>query len=355
MRRLLGTLVVAACAALLVTPPATAGHDRPRLDVRQTVIDPTAGFRGLDAVDSRTAWVSGAKVVGTAVTGAVYRTHDGGRTWDDVTPPGAAGLQFRDVEVLGRRTVVVLAIGEGELSRVYRTTDDGRTWTETFRNVDPAAFYDCVDFYPDGRTGLVMGDPVDGKFQILRTDDGGATWRLLPSDRMPDATGEFGFAASGDCLVVNGRTAYFGTGGERSRVFSSRDGGRSWTATDSTIPAGEAAGVFGFAFDRSHGVAVGGDFSAPADGTDASAVQRGHRWKNGGDLTHLAEDAAFLPGGYLVATGESGDVAGTSWSSDGGRSWRHLSDIGFHTLDCTGNACWAAGGKGRVAVVTFRR
>ncbi len=168
--------------------------------MRQTVIDPTASFRGLDALDRRTAWVAGASR--RRADGAVYRTHDGGRTWQDVTPPGAEGLQFRDVEVTGRRTAVVLAIGEGEDSRVYRTTDDGRTWTETFRNTVPAAFYDCLDFYPGGRTGLVMGDPVDGRFQILRTDDGGASWRLLPGDGMPDATGEYGFAASGDCLVV---------------------------------------------------------------------------------------------------------------------------------------------------------
>ena len=285
----------------------------------------------------------------------MYRTHDGGRTWDDVTPPGAEGLQFRDVEVLGRRTVVVLAIGEGELSRVYRTTDDGRTWTETYRNTDPAAFYDCVDFYPDGRTGLVMGDPVDGKFQILRTDDGGATWRLLPSDRMPDATGEFGFAASGDCLVVNGRTAYFGTGGERSRVFSSRDGGRSWTATDSTIPAGEAAGVFGFAFDRSHGVAVGGDFSAPADGTDASAVsarppleerRRPHPPRRGRRLP-----AGRLPGRHRrVRRRRRHQLVERRRPLLAPPLRRRLPHPRLHR-----QSCWAAGGKGRVAVVTFRR
>lgn len=364
MRRLLGSLVTAACAALLVVPPAAAGgghghgggHGPAGVQVRQTVIDETVSFRGLDAVDRRTAWVAGTRSLGEdAVEGAVYRTRDGGRTWDDVTPPGADGLQFRDVEVTGKRTVTVLAIGEGDLSRLYRTTDDGRTWTETFRGTDPRTFLDCVDFYPGGKTGLVMGDPVDGKFQILRTDDGGASWKPLPSDGMPDATGEFGFAASGDCLVVDGRTAYFGGGGERSRIYSSSDRGLTWKATDSTIPPGEAAGVFGLAFDRGRGVAVGGDFAEPTDGVDASATKAGPRWRNAGDLTHLAEDAAFLPRGLLLATGESGDVAGTSWSRNGGRSWEHLSDTGFHTLDCVDTTCVAAGGGGRVALVTLKR
>ncbi len=100
---------------------------------------------------------------------------------------------------------------------------------------------------------------------------------------------------------------------------------------------------------------MGGDFADPTDGTDASAVRARDGWRNGGDLTHLAEDAAFLPGGRLLATGESGDVAGISWSADGGRTWEHLSDVGFHTLDCAAASCWAAGGGGRVAVVTLRR
>ena len=201
-----------------------------------------------------------------------------------------------------------------------------------------------------------MGDPVDGKFQILRTTDGGASWDLLPSDGMPDATGEYGFAASGDCLVVSGRTAYFGTGGDRSRIFSSTDRGLTWTATDSAIPANEtpeeAAGVFGLAFGKRQGVAVGGDFAEPTEG--ASSRQTAGGWTSGGPLTHLAEDAAFLPGGRLLATGESGDVRGTSWSRDGGRTWTHLSETGFHTLDCVGATCFAAGGKGRVAVVSLR-
>ena len=87
---------------------------------------------------------------------------------------------------------------------------------------------------------------------------------------MPEAPTEFGFAASGDCLVTVGHTAYFGSGGGASRVFRSDDYGRTWTATDSTIPAGESAGVFALTFRTPRdGVAVGGDF--------ADAGRRGRR------------------------------------------------------------------------------
>ncbi|GMA19685.1 hypothetical protein [Arsenicicoccus piscis] len=54
----------------------------------------------------------------------------------------------------GRRGAVnVLTIGPGEASRIYRSTDDGRTWTESFRNTDANAFYDCMAFYPGDATG----------------------------------------------------------------------------------------------------------------------------------------------------------------------------------------------------------
>ncbi|MFL6132746.1 MAG: hypothetical protein ACJ72A_08085 [Nocardioidaceae bacterium] len=165
---------------------------------------------------------------------------------------------------------------------------------------------------------------------------------------------DFGFAASGDCLVTAGHTAYFGSGGDAARIFRSDDFGQTWTATDSTIPAGDAAGVFALTFRApGKGVAVGGDFAEPADGVDAVATTRhGNIWRNTGDLAHLAEDVAYLPahGHRLVATGESGDVMGTSVSVDGGSNWTRVSERGYHALDCTRDgSCWAAGGNGRVA------
>ena len=342
------------------------GHDG-RVSWSETVVDPDQSFRGLDAVDRRTAWVTGGSLTDGG-PGRVFRTTDGGRTWKDVSPPETGGLEFRDVEARSARGAVILAIGPGDASRIYRTSDGGRTWDTTFVNDDPAAFYDCMAFYADGRHGLALSDPVDGKFRILATRDGGRSWSVLPSDGMPEASTEFGFAASGDCLVTVGHTAYFGSGGGAARVFRSDDFGLTWTAHDSTIPPGDAAGVFALTFRTPRqGVAVGGDFADPADGVDAAATTHdGTTWRNVGDLTHLAEDVAYLPGhvkgkghghdrghgrGHaLVVTGESGDVMGTSVSLDGGRTWSRVSDSGYHTLDCTHDgSCWAAGGNGRVA------
>ncbi|WP_082563888.1 WD40/YVTN/BNR-like repeat-containing protein [Nocardioides sp. Root140] len=360
MRILLGTLALVVSSLPFGTPAvAAAPHDRGHSDPMwsESVVDADQSFRGLDAVDDRTAWVSGGSLTDGG-PGKVFRTTNGGESWQDVSPPGTEGLGFRDVEASSARTASVLAIGPGEASRIYRTTDGGATWTETFRNTEETAFYNCMDFYPGGKRGLAVSDPVDGKFRIIGTHDGGRSWQVMSDRGMPDSTGEFNFSASGDCLVINGRHAWFGSGGSISRVFHSTDFGRTWEATDSTIPAGEAAGVFGLAFRTpGEGLAVGGDFSAPDNGVDATAVTtRRGGWRNAGDLAHLGEDAAWIRGRHhtVVVVGESGDVAGSSISLDGGLNWERFSETGFHTLDCVRRTCWAAGGNGRAATLHLR-
>ncbi|MBM6401530.1 WD40/YVTN/BNR-like repeat-containing protein [Phycicoccus sonneratiae] len=367
MRAILRTVLTTVSAAALVAGPvalaAPAGadghHDRghtPRFTTR--VLDPDQSFRGLDAVDARTAWVSGGSIT-EGGAGGVWRTTDGGAHWQDVSPPQTTGLNFRDVEARSATEASILSIGPGEDSRILRTTDGGRTWTETFRNTEPTAFYNCLAFFPGGRHGLAVSDPVDGHFRIAATDDGGRSWRVLPSRGMPEADGEANFSASGECLTVSGHDAWFGSGGERSRVFHSTDLGRTWRAAPSRIPPGEAAGVFALAFRTPHqGIAVGGDFAAPDDGADAVSTTRdGRTWRGAGDLEHLGEDVTWLPGtrSAVLVVGESGEVGGVSVSPDGGHHWVRLSDTGFHTLDCTADgSCWAAGGAGGVARASVR-
>lgn len=356
-------LCAAAVAAVLAAPAQaaqqtsgdaaggdTAGSKGPSWSLKNTGAD--VRFRGLAAVGRKAAWVAGAK-------GTVLRTADGGRSWRNVSPPGAGELEFRDIEAFDSRRAVVLAIGEGEASRVFRTDDGGASWTESFRNTDPKAFYDCITFF-DSRHGLALSDPVDGTYRILSTGDGGKSWKVLPNAGMPAALpGEAAFAAGGQCLVSSGpKDVWLATGGgAAARVLHSADRGLNWTVADSTIPAGDPArGVFALAFrDRAHGIAVGGDYRGDQVSPLAGAVSSdgGRSWQQS-----KTPPPAYRSGVAWLPHSRSGALAvgptGTDLTLDGGRSWRTVDTGSFDTVDCTPDfGCWASGEKGRVARLEF--
>ncbi|MFK4153536.1 WD40/YVTN/BNR-like repeat-containing protein [Streptomyces fungicidicus] len=345
---------VAVCAAALAAwtaVPAQAHGPDPQAPSHWSLKDtgaPDVRFRGLAAVSRDTAWLAGTR-------GTVLRTTDGGGSWRNVSPPGAAELQFRDIEAFDARRAVVLAIGEGEASRVYRTDDGGATWTESFRNTDARAFYDCLTFF-DARHGLAMSDPVDGRFRILSTRDGGRSWTVLPDTGMPPALeGEAGFAASGQCLVSAGpKDVWLATGGAaRARVLHSADRGRTWTVTGTPVPGGDPArGVFALAFrDRVHGLAVGGDFRPDQTSPDAAArtSDGGRTWRPAGTSPPAYRSGvAWLPHSRTAALAVG--PTGTSLTTDAGRTWRTVDTGSYDTVDCApGHGCWAAGERGRAA------
>lgn len=353
------TTVAIAVAATVMSGsslvPAEAGETTERSAGPHWIPQPTGTdeqYRGLDAVGKRgrVVWVAGE-------SGGVLRTTDGGRTWRDVAPAGSAKYTFRDVEATDRRHANVLAIGTGTDSRIYTTDNGGKSWELAFVNRRPEAFYDCMAFWPGGRRGLALSDPVDGKFRILATYDGGHSWRVLSDRGMPRAVdGEFAFAASGTCLVTGGhKHAWLASGGAASRIFHTWDAGRTWAVSDSQIPAAPAGGVFSLAFrDVQHGVAVGGDFTKPRYGVDASSRSRtrGNRWIPGGDLSGYRSGVDWVAGRYgtLIAVGPTG----SDISRNGGRSWLRFSGTPYDAVSCTrSGVCWASGPDGKVARLRF--
>ena len=302
-----------------------------------------ARLRGLSAVSANVAWASGS-------LGTVLRTTDAGATWQSVGPPGTSTLQFRDIEAFSADRAVILSIGEGTDSRIYVTSDGGQNWTLAFQNTNPAAFYDCMTFF-DKKRGLALSDPVGGAFRILATDDGGQTWHVVDADMPAALPGEFAFAASGQCIVSEGHTAWFATGGgAQARVFRSDDRGQTWEVNTTPIHSGPSAGIFALAFrDQRHGIAVGGDFLLPTASPDAFAVTSdgGRTWQLVTDAPdEYRSGAAWLDGHTAVAVGPSG----SNISFDAGQSWQPLGTGSFDTVDCANpKACWAAGEQGRVA------
>ena len=178
-------------------------------------------------------------------------------------------------------------------SRIYKTNDGGATWTLQYTNRDPKGFLDALAFW-DAEHGLALGDPVDGRFAILTTDDGGKSWEPIPPEGMPPALpGEGAFAASGTCLVVQGEGhAWFGTGGAKRPASSARPtgGGPGRPTRRRCGPARLLRHLLARIPGCGSGVAVGGDY-------EARGVGRGRRPDDGRGRTLDAGEGS--PAGRL--------------------------------------------------------
>jgi hypothetical protein len=343
------SLLVAASAAAQVEPIESAGN---ALRIEALVSPVTVRLRGLSAVDENIDWASGRE-------GTVIRTIDAGKTWSVFKVPGAEKLDFRDVEGFSADEAAILSIGPGEDSRVYRTSDGGRTWVLVLRNTNPKAFFDCFDFGGDVE-GWMLGDPVDGRFQVYWTGDAGGHWQLL-SDAPEAAKGESAFAASGTCIHVSpsGDVA-IATGGSRARVLVSyldqdrlngsdkqRPPVTRWLDASVAMPAGaESRGVFGLAAFNEQFLAVGGDFKQEAESAATTFVFASE--------SGLRAFAAPPTPGYRSGVACSVDQEVCIATGPGGvgllktSSWQAIGSTGYDSVDSAGRVFWFSGDDGRV-------
>ena len=312
-----------------------------------------AELRGLSVVAPDVVWASGAG-------GTVVRTMDGGRHWAADTISGAGKLDVRAIAATSANVAHALSIADS--GRIFRSTDGGHTWSSRVVGLRKGSFFDAIRFW-DARHGIAVSDPVDGRFLLVTTNDGGDSWREVPTDRLPLALpNEGAFAASGSCLGVFGsRDVWFVTGGATiARIFHSADRGKSWTVHDTPIRAGTASeGIFSVAFrDAKHGVIAGGDYQKPTLGgrNFARTADGGATWTlvdSASSPSGFKSAVAFVPGTSgrkLVAVG----LNGTDESSDGGMTWVVTDTVAYNSVAFAGKAGYAAGPRGRVARFSFK-
>lgn len=345
------TIYAAAAATLSVAavPLAATAHAQAWTPAASGT---TAELRGLSVVDARVAWASG-------TGGRVLRTTDGGTTWRVDSIAGASALDLRAIHAASADVAWALSAGPAEegQAHIYHTTDGGAHWTRQWSTDTKGVFLDAIAYW-DARHGIAMSDPLDGRFFVLVTSDGGTTWTRVPPDRLPPTlAGEAAFAASGSCLAVQGSgKAWIGTGGgATARVFRTMDRGRHWSVAATPVAAGSAsAGIFSVAFrDARHGVVVGGDYRQPHGRSDNVAVTHdgGRSWSRArGPLpSGYMSAVAYLPGARastLVAVG----LGGTALSTDDGQSWRMVDSVAYNSVRFVRGLGVAVGPGGRIAV-----
>ncbi|MBS1946195.1 MAG: oxidoreductase [Bacteroidetes bacterium] len=301
-------------------------------------------IRGLSVVNNKLAWASGSN-------GAVAKSTDGGKTWKWITVKNFEQRDFRDIEAFDSKTAIIMAVGEPAL--ILKTNDGGETWKTVYADSAKGMFLDAMEFW-NRDSGIVIGDPIEGKFFVARSFDGGNSWHKIPFAELPAAdSGEACFAASGTNVRALGRgEACFVSGGLYSRIFI-RDKkidlpvlqGKSTTGANS-VAVSDNRKLKG----AQHLVVVGGDFSNDTSSEKNCAISNdgGKTWA--GPL-HAPQGykscVEFITKNNLIACGTSGvDI-----SRDGGTAWQHISAESFHVCRKAkkGNAVFLAGANGQIA------
>jgi photosystem II stability/assembly factor-like uncharacterized protein len=284
-------------------------------------------------------------------------------------PAGAEKLDFRSVSAWDGDHAMVMSSGPGVESRLYSTHDGCRTWSLVFTNPDADGFWDALQF--DGtRFGVILGDPVQGSFTMFVTYDGGGQWTRQANPCLRTMEPKQGaFAASNQSLAIVplqdansppgtgvNHQIWFGTSGGWLYSFElapleliSATGGENAASSCThvrALPLGskDSAGVFALAFhDGTHGVAVGGDYSQPQNGTNTAAFTTvSAQWH-----VSLRPPAGYRSTVAWNAT-DAGWIAagnGSDISRDNGNSWQPLDQGSWNAISLP----FAVGPDGRIA------
>lgn len=295
------------------------------------------GVDEIKIVDANTVWAfaydgSGAGTYPKIVT----RTTNGGTTWTaaNITGPGSNAL-ISDIAAVDANTAWVITApytSGTNANRIWKTTDGGATWAQQTSVGFAAASFGNQIYFWDANNGWACGDPIaDGKFEMYKTSNGGATWTAVPG--RPAAEGDYSYVALKE---VVGDNIWFGT--DLGRILHSTDRGNTWTANVSPVidfggvTTAGSSGVMAFK-DGSNGLLIAIDGAGSAATTTAGLYKTtdgGANWEPVETTgTWYFGDITYVPGteNTYVSTGiNSGNAGfmGSAYSTDGGVTWTSI-------------------------------
>jgi photosystem II stability/assembly factor-like uncharacterized protein len=230
------------------------------------------------------------------------------------------GSSFEELRDLYYHNGILTAVQSGTTGKLIRTNTKRLLGEYAAKNDQwKQLFIDGVDL--KDAVGFLMGDPIEGKFQLFKSTDYGINW--LRCEGTVDAMeGEAGFAASGtNVQVINDSTFVFVSGGKKSRFFRSNDRGKSWLTTSLPYMNSESSGAFSICMiDTLNGVIVGGDYKNPdlCMNTCFYTDDGGKFWMNAETQTRGYRSCVIYSQGVFYCCGTNG----IDYSTDGGQNWK---------------------------------
>jgi len=263
----------------------------------------------------------------------VYRSTDGGTHWTHLGLDGTYQISRIVIDPHSSNTVIVGAMGnpwaDSSDRGVYRTADGGKTWQRVLY-VGPSVGISDLAMDPKNPQLLYAGtyrfrrtpwsysdgDPEDA---IYKSIDQGQTWTRLSGHGLPkDPVGRIGLAIAPSAPNV----VYAVIGSNEGVVWRSDDGGEHWNL----VSKDQEADARPFYFSRiavdprtpEHVFALSNDLMESNDG--------GKTWKAIAKQTHVDIHAMWIDpqGSGRIMEGNDGGVV---LSRDNGAHWAFLDNI----------------------------
>ena len=219
-------------------------------------------------------------------------------------------------------------------NKIWKTINGGTSWNQQTSGYTAGSFANHIYFW-DANNGWTSGDPLSGKFEMFKTNDGGTSWTPVAGALAPESGDEFTYVG---LKAVVGDNLWVGT--STGRIMRSTDRGTTWAVSPS--PANDFGGVItsgssgSFAFkDANNGLLLtvdGADdplttsavlYSTSNGGASWTAMAPTGPWYFG-DITHVPG----TPNTYVSTGINPGTAAeprpewlGSSYSTDGGQTW----------------------------------
>lgn len=194
-----------------------------------------------DFFDADHAWVQFPDMNKYPNGGKLYRTADGGLTWESFATPFSGGV-IKFIDESNGWIMADLGVGAGSMAvSIFKTSDGGKSWNRVYTN-DPNLTGAAETLPLGGIKNIILPLDADtawvggvvyapGEVYLYRSDDGGATWfhinLVLPEGSADSELSLLGirFLSDTDGVLAIRMTSEI----PQILVYSTDNGGNSWS------------------------------------------------------------------------------------------------------------------------------
>lgn len=255
----------------------------------------TALINSISIVDNNVTWAAGD-------SGKIIRTTDAGLTWSSVDGGHFGDAIIWNIDALDSNTAL-LTITPPPFSAtfIYKTLNGGASWEQVFSQ--NGGFINNIHMV-NQLYGLAYGDPIGGKWTVIRTTDGGASWNRISTE--PASNGpEIGLYFNSLCVTDSLHIWFLG----EQRIYKSSNGGFTWSNY-------ETPNFYTSVWFINNSVGMTSSYINAGLSTNAGAFWNQVAIPGGGSYYSLAGSGAndfwYVSHGYIYHT----EDFGTSWTSE---------------------------------------